>query len=173
MSKRALWLETWVMGIAIIGLAATTARAQYPPLSAEEVAKVEREVTAAVATYYQLFSSRDARAVGARIFHMPWILLDPEGAKVYSSVEETAALFESSLAQILPQGWERSDFPSPRVCVLSLGSATVSGTFYRYKKDGSVMSVHGVTYVFGKTPDGWRIASLSSHPPGRGVECQD
>ena len=173
MTERALWLETLGMGMAIVGLTAATVRAQYPPLSAEEIAKVEREVAAAVETYYQLFSSRDARAVGERIFHMPWILLDPDGAKVFSTPEETATLFESSLAQILPKGWERSDFPSPRVCVLSLGAATASGTFYRYKKDGSVLSAHGVTYVFGKTPDGWRIASLSSHPPGRGVECQN
>ena len=107
MTKRALWVETLGMGIAIIGLTGATARAQYPPLSAEEIAKAEREVTAAVQTYYQLFSSRDAKAVGERIFHMPWILLDPDGAKVYSTPEETRALFESSLAQILPKGWER------------------------------------------------------------------
>jgi ketosteroid isomerase-like protein len=173
MINRALWLETWLAGVALVALTGTDARAQYPPLSADETANVEREVRAAVRAYYQLFSSRDTKAVAERIFHVPWILLDPDGATVFSSAEETQKLFEGSLAQVLPRGWERSDFPSPSVCVLSLGSATASGTFYRYRKDGSVLSEHGVTYVFGKTPDGWRILSLASHPPGRGVECRD
>jgi len=165
--------RTFAWGFALLCLVATIARAQYPPLSAEEVKEVETEVRSVIHSYYQLFSSRDTKAVGERIFHVPWILLDPEGARVFHSAQETRALFESSLAQIVPRGWERSDLPRPTVCVLSLGAATASGTFYRYKKDGSVLSEHGVTYFFGKTPHGSRIASLSSHPPGRGVECED
>jgi hypothetical protein len=158
--------------LAILALASGTARAQYPPLSEEEITRVREEVTAVIETYYRLFNDKNPKAMSEELFHIPWIYLNPEGTRLFSTREETAALFEESLAAVVPRGWERSAFPKPSVCVLSLGAATVSGNFYRYKKDGSVLSEHGVTYVLGKTADGWRVASLSSHPPGRELVCK-
>jgi hypothetical protein len=41
----------------------------------------------------------------------------------------------------------------------------------RYKKDGSVMSVGGVTYLLGGTKEGWRIVSYTGHPKEKVVRC--
>jgi hypothetical protein len=157
----------------ILTLVATSVGAQYPPLSSPEVAGVEREARALIENYYRLFNERDPRGMSEQLFHVPWIYLNPEGTRLFESREETASLFEESLASIVPRGWARSEFPNPTVCVLSLGAATVSGNFYRYKTDGSVLSEHGVTYVVGKTEAGWRVVSLASHPPGRAIACKD
>jgi hypothetical protein len=146
---------------------------QYPPLTASEVGAADREVRVVIETYYRLFNERNPTAMSEQLFHLPWIYLDPEGARLFENREETAQLFEESLASIVPRGWVRSEFPEPNVCVLSLGAATVSGTFYRYKKDGSVLSQHGVSYVLGRTPSGWRVTALSSHPPERAVACKE
>jgi hypothetical protein len=144
---------------------------QYPQLTPAEVETVEREALAVIATYYRLFNERDPKGMSERLFHVPWIYLNPGGARLFESREETAKLFEESLSSIVPKGWARSDFPRPRVCALSLGAATVSGTFYRHKKDGSVLSEHGVSYVLGKTADGFRVTALLSHPPGVALSC--
>jgi hypothetical protein len=146
---------------------------QHPPLIASEVETADREVRAVIQTYYRFFNERNPKGMSEGLFHLPWIYLDPQGARLFESREETAKLFEESLSSIVPRGWDHSDFPEPNVCVLSLGAATVSGTFFRYKKDGSVLSEHGVSYVLGRTPDGWRVTALSSHPPGRAVVCSE
>jgi hypothetical protein len=159
--------------VLLLTLGATPARGQYPPLTASEVDAVEREARAVIQSYYRLFNEQNPKGMSEQLFHLPWIYLNPEGTRLFTSREETAALFEDSLASIVPRGWARSDFPSPTVCVLSLGAATVSGNFYRYRKDGSVLSEHGVTYIVGKTADGWRVVSLSSHPPGRAIGCRN
>jgi len=57
--------------------------------------------------------------------------------------------------------------------VLHTGAAIASGKFYRYKKDGSVLSENAVTYIFGKTDKGWRIVSYGGHGLDRVVPCQD
>ncbi|HXV65482.1 MAG TPA: hypothetical protein VEK15_32600 [Vicinamibacteria bacterium] len=159
--------------VAVLVMGATTLTAQYPPLTASEVEAVEREARAVIQTYYQLFNEQNPKAMSEQLFHIPWIYLNPEGTRLFTSRQETAELFEESLAAMVPRGWERSDFPSPTVCVLSLGAATVSGNFHRYKKDGSVLSEHGVTYIVGKTAEGWRVVSLSSHPPNRTIGCRN
>jgi hypothetical protein len=159
--------------LTILILLATGLAAQNPPLSDAEVAEVGREARAVIETYYRLFNQRDPRGMSEKLFHIPWIYLNPDGTRLFESREETAALFEESLASIVPRGWARSEFPNPTVCVLSLGAATVSGNFYRYKTDGSVLSEHGVTYVVGKTETGWRVVSLASHPPGRAIACKE
>jgi hypothetical protein len=159
----------------LIGLVAIVSlmSMQYPLLTASEVETTDREVRAVIQTYYRLFNEQNPKGMSEQLFHLPWIYLDPEGARVFESREETAKLFEDSLTSIVPRGWGRSDFPDPNVCVLSLGAATVSGTFFRYKKDGSVLSEHGVSYFLGRTPGGWRVTALSSHPPGRAVACKE
>lgn len=77
------------------------------------------------------------------------------------------------LQRLEAQGWVRAEYPKPIVCVINAGTAIASGEFMRYRKDGSVMSVNATTYLFGRTPGGWRIVSFFGHERGKIVGCND
>ena len=55
--------------------------------------------------------------------------------------------------------------------MLNANAALASGYNTRYKKDGSVMSVGGVTYLLGRTKEGWRIVWNTGHPKEKVVRC--
>jgi hypothetical protein len=38
---------------------------------------------------------------------------------------------------------------------------------------GTIMSVGGVSYLFGKTKDGWNIVSYTGHAKSKVVRCDD
>jgi hypothetical protein len=159
-----------VQFVLVLLLAATAASAQSS-MSADEIANVKKEVTAVVHRYYQLFSERNMKALPQEIFQLPFVLLSPEGARVEPTAEAMNARNEASLKRLLESGWDRSEFPSPQVCVLNPGAAIASGKFFRYKKDGSVLSENAVTYVLGKTDKGWRIVTFGGHALDRVVPC--
>ena len=158
--------------LVVLGLSATAVSAQ-PSLSADEIAKIKKEVTAAVHHYYRLFTERNMKALPVEVFHVPLVYLSPEGAEVDATPSEVTARTEANLKRLLESGWDRSEFPSPNVCVLHAGAAIASGKFYRYKKDGSVLSENAVTYIFGRTEKGWRIVSYGGHGLDRIVPCQN
>jgi hypothetical protein len=159
--------------LASFALLAAPVLAQQKPLSADEVEKIKEEVIAAVHTYYRLFTERNMKAVGERVYHAPASFIGPDGVQIYATPAEVTARFEKSLQDLLKDGWDRSEFPKPAVCVLNANAAIASGTFYRYKKDGSVLSENGVTYWFGRMKEGWRIVSFTGSPVGTTVTCDD
>ena len=62
-------------------------------------------------------------------------------------------------------------FTTKNLCVLNASAAIASGFNTRTKKDGTVLQVIGVAYIFGKTKDGWRIVSYTSLPVDKVVQC--
>ncbi|MGH9320469.1 MAG: DUF6841 family protein [Vicinamibacteria bacterium] len=140
-------------------------------LSDAEIAQVKKDVTAAVHHYYRLFTERNMKALPQEVFHVPLIHIGPDGVQVYATPEAVTERFEASLKGLLENGWDRSEFPSPSVSVLHASGALASGKFYRYKKDGSLLSENAVTYVFGRTDRGWRIVSFTGHGVDRVVTC--
>jgi hypothetical protein len=136
-----------------------------------DVAKVTSEVKATVDKYYRLFSEQNMRALPEEIYLTPWIVIGGNGPEADLTKEQALARFEASLKQLLQNGWGKSVFTTENVCVLNANAALASGYNTRYKKDGAVMSVGGVTYLLGKTKDGWRIVSYTGHPKEKVVRC--
>ena len=159
--------------IATLTLAAplTPAVAQQPGLTAGDVARIKTEVTAAVDKYYSLFSQHNMKALPEEIFNIPWIVIGGSGPQPDLTKEQALARFEGSLKDLVASGWGKSVFTTENVCVLNTSAAIASGYTTRYKTDGSVMSVGGVSYLFGKTKDGWRVVSYTGHARGKVVRC--
>jgi hypothetical protein len=150
----------------------TAAAAQQPAtLSAADVTRVKKEVTEAVDKYYSLFTAQNMKALPEEIYNVPWILMTARGPQADLTKEQAQARFETSLKGLLESGWGKSVFTTTNVCVLNPTAAIASGYNTRYKKDGSVMSVGGVTYVFNKTPDGWRIITYTGTAKETIVKC--
>lgn len=163
MSRRFVWVCA-----AVLLWSASTAVAQQPPV---DVAKVTTEVKATVDKYYRLFTEQNMKALPEEIYMTPWIIIGGNGPEADLTKEQALARFEGSLKQLVQNGWGKSIFTTENVCVLNANAALASGYNTRYKKDGSVMSVGGVTYLLGKTKEGWRIVSYTGHPKEKVVRC--
>ena len=153
----------------LLVLVAASAVAQPP--APVDVAKVTTEVKATVDKYYRLFTEQNMKALPEEIYMTPWIIIGGNGPEADLTKEQALARFEGSLKQLVQNGWGKSIFTTENVCVLNANAALASGYNTRYKKDGSVMSVGGVTYLLGKTKEGWRIVSYTGHPKEKVVRC--
>ena len=155
--------------LGLLALLVSLAAAQQPP--PVDTAKVTSEVKATVDKYYRLFSEQNMKALPEEIYMTPWIIIGGSGPEADLTKEQALARFEGSLKQLVQNGWGKSVFTTENVCVLNANAALASGYNTRYKKDGSVMSVGGVTYLLGKTKEGWRIVSYTGHPKEKVVRC--
>ncbi len=161
-----------LLAAALVIAATAAAAAQQPALGAADVARIRTEVTAAVDRYYSLFSQHNMKALPEEIFNIPWIVIGGSGPQPDLTKEQAQARFEASLKDLVASGWGKSVFTTENVCVLNASAAIASGYNTRYKTDGSVMSVGGVSYLFGKTKDGWRVVSYTGHARDKVVRCE-
>ena len=159
------------MVVLVVAALTGTAAAQQGQMTEADLQRVKSEVTAAVDKYYRLFSEHNMKALPEEVFNIPWIVIGGNGPQPDLTKEQALARFEASLKQLRESDWGKSVFTTETVCVLNASAAIASGYNTRYKKDGSVMSVGGVSYLFGRTKDGWRIVSYTSMPRGNVVRC--
>lgn len=165
--KQRMWLLSGVVAIAC----AVDARVNAQQLSPAEVDTVRKEVTATLDKYYRLFSEQKPDVLANEVFNIPWLVIGGSGPQADLTKEQAQARFQASMKQLVESGWARSVFTTENVCVLNANAAIASGYNTRYRKDGSEISVGGVTYILGKAKDGWRIVSYSGHPRGKVVHC--
>ena len=159
---------------AIVLMALVRVTAQDQGLTRDQVAAIEKEVTAALHNYYRLYTEKNNKALSAEVFLEPWIQLGGNGPQVTNTApDEVAKRFAANVQRLEAQGWVKSEYPKPIVCVINAGTAIASGEFMRYRKDGSVISVNGTSYLFGKTSAGWRIVSFFGHERGKIIGCND
>jgi hypothetical protein len=163
-------IRALALGLLLFALTAP-AFAQQAPLTDADVQRIRKEVTAAVDKYYQLFSEQNMKALPEEVFNIPWIVIGGQGPQPDLTKEQALSRFEGSLKQLVKDQWGKSVFTTESVCVLNANAAIASGYNTRYKKDGSVMSVGGVSYLFGKTPQGWKIVSYTGTQKGKVVRC--
>jgi hypothetical protein len=169
---RPLWIAGRTLAVALLFTALPAlAIARQQALADADVARITSEVTAAVDKYYSLFSQHNMKALPEEIFNIPWIVIGGSGPQPDLTKEQALARFEGSLKDLVASGWSKSVFTTENVCVLNANAAIASGYNTRYKADGSVMSVGGVSYLFGKTKDGWRVVSYTGIARGKVVRC--
>jgi hypothetical protein len=140
-----------------------------PPASAQETLKAE--VRGAWDEYVRAFSAQRADLIADRVYLTPSFALNANNVVVSMTAAEVKARFESQMDTLKAQNYQRSETKIANVCVLNDVAAILSGQFIRYRKDGSVLSELAGTYVFAKTPQGWRIVAQISHSPDRVVKC--
>src|SRR5262245_60304753 len=156
---------------AIALLALNAAVASTGQNLAYDRAAVSREVAAALKEYHRIFSSKRADDMAKRAYAAPLMSLGRGSYTVWATPQDVEAWASSFVANLQTQGWDRSDMPSPSICVLTPTSAIASGEFVRYRKDGSVLSRLGTAYVFSKGDQGWRVVAMLSHDPARPLSC--
>lgn len=159
------------IAVVVAVLMGASVGAQSPDLTAAQVTAIQREVTAAVDRYYSLFTQRDMKALPEQVFNIPWIVIGGSGPQPDLTKEQALARFEGSLKDLIARGWGKSVFTTQNVCVLNANAAIASGYNTRYKTDGSVMSVGGTSYLFGRTKQGWRVVSYTGHARDKVVRC--
>jgi hypothetical protein len=171
MRTRTCRLGVLLAAVLLAAIVPPAALAQQPGLTAADAARVNSEVRAAVDRYYALFTERNMKALPEEIFNIPWIVIGGSGPQPDLTKEQALARFEASLKDLVASGWGKSIFTTENVCVLNANAAIASGYNTRYKTDGTVMSVGGVSYLFGKTKEGWRVVSYTGHARGKVVRC--
>jgi hypothetical protein len=131
------------------------------------------EVRAAWDEYMRAFSSRRADLIADRSYTAPSASLSVGGVTFSMTAADVKSRFESSIGTLAARNYARSETRSANVCILNDGAAILSGTFVRYLNDGSVMSEIAGTYLFTRTPPGWRIVAQVSHTAKEVVKCGD
>jgi hypothetical protein len=165
-------MKTRILGLLVAAtLVATPSAEQQAPPSAADVAAIKKDVVATIDKYYRLFTERNPKGIADEAFNIPWIVIGGSGPQADLTKEQATARFEASIKQLVESGWGKSIFTTENVCVINANAAIASGYNTRYKTDGSVMSVGGVSYILGKAKDGWRIISYTSHPKGKQIRC--
>lgn len=166
------WVYVMSGVLAVVVASGVSARAQQPPMSAADKDAVKKDVTATLDKYYRLFTELKPDVLATEVFNIPWIVIGGSGPQADMTKDQAQARFQASMKQLVESGWAKSVFTTENVCVLNANAAIASGYNTRYKKDGSVISVGGVTYILGKSKDGWRIVSYSGHQKGTVVRCE-
>jgi hypothetical protein len=165
--KRSVQVPSGVL-VAACAMSVTVQARQLPPA---DLAVVKKEVTATLDKYYRLFSEQKPELLASEVFNIPWLVIGGSGPQADLTKEQAEARFQASMKQLVESGWAKSVFTTENVCVLNANAAIASGYNTRYTQDGSVMSVGGVTYILGRSKDGWRIVSYSGHQKGTVVRC--
>lgn len=168
MSRR---VTTGLAGVVAVVALSVTALAQQAPMSPADIEATKKAVIAHIDKYYATFVELKPDVLAKEIFHSPWIVIGGGGPQADMTVAQAQERFAASMKQLTESGWARSQFTTESVCVLNANAAIASGYNTRYKKDGSVMSVGGTTYILGRSKDGWKVISYSGSQKGKLVRC--
>lgn len=139
-------------------------------LSADRESSIKADVSRAFDEYLRWFVE-DRPDLVARRIRTPWLRLQPTGPITISMDSQVETWFEDTLRPLVADGYERSEWPVLRICVLNESTAILSGKYIRYRKDGSAMGEHGTSYVFARSDADWQIVATIPHDPEKMVAC--
>lgn len=126
-------------------------------------AEIEAQVIKLINKYY---SSKDNSIIPKEIMHIPYTFMGTAVLPFRSftdpdTVVESYNEYNKRTMEEEPDKHEAVFTPN-NVTVLSPTAAIVSGNNNHLRKDGSLISVHGVVYILAKVPKkGWRIVAFA------------
>jgi ketosteroid isomerase-like protein len=114
--------------------------------------------------YVQAFQTLRVPAV-VSYFHLPFMLIAPQGVAVMSNATEVESLLDKMIEGLKARGYARSELTDVEAVPLSENIVLVSVSRARYQKDGRQLERVGETYTFRKIDDGWKIVTAIVHDP--------
>lgn len=131
----------------------------------------EAEVRALHDLYYGYFADGHADLIAAEIYHPNRMEFGGGGVAIATGRDDVEAGMRRTMEGLAGRGYDHSEIPDASICVPNPGTAIVSGKVTRYLEDGGVMGEFGATYIYGRTPDGWRIHAFIGHDAETAVGC--
>lgn len=131
----------------------------------------EADVRALHDVYYGYFAGGRADLIAAEIYHPNRMRFGADGVTISTGRDDVEAGMRSSIDGLVAQGYGRSEIPDASICAPNPGTVIVSGKIMRYLENGSVMGEVGATYIYGQTPDGWRIHATIGHDAETAIGC--
>jgi uncharacterized NTF2-like protein DUF6841 len=167
-------IDRLIYGVVIASCVVATVQGaqQVPGVPPAEVARIKADVTAAANEYMAKFSREDAMGIAENVYSHPAFTIR-DGSVEATDQAKLAEGYANTLKRLKADGWVRSAFLNPKVCVLTANVALMSAKYARYDKDNKVILVGAETDVFAKTPQGWKLVALFGHGAEGGINCKE
>lgn len=153
----------------VLGLALASPTA--PGAVARELTADETAIVKLLHDYVESFAGKEATEI-AGYYHVPSSVVYAGGVVVMVSTLEVARFVNSVQRNLAEQGYTRSEWIQLHVKQMSAKLALASTAVIHYNGDDEVLAESGTTYVFRKTDEGWKIATLLLHDPDAVLSLQ-
>jgi ketosteroid isomerase-like protein len=126
----------------------------------------ESEVLRTFDEYFLASIGLDEKRVAA-CYDEPFMYVSAERSAAVAARADAEAFLRPGFKALQEAGYTKTEFPVLRSQSVGTGLAVVSGAGVRYAKDGTQLATFGVTYIWRKRPEGWRLAVMTVHDPKR------
>ena len=134
---------------------------------------VRAEIREAVSSYYYGFSNFGPAQIAGELYGAPLSRVALDGTTtVWNTEEEVTDMVRGFISNLKAEQWHHSNMSTYGICVLGPNTAFVSGTFIRYRSDGSEISQTGLTYLYQNKSEGWRVTSMIYKDSDVEVQCR-
>ncbi len=162
----------YIAGLLAVVLFTLFSNSLQAQLVSEDQNSIHAEIAAALENYHHVFSTGTPSEIANQIYGAPLTSISTNGVTtVWNSTNEVEEWVSGFLYNLKEQGWYRSSMPSPSICVLGPNSGFASGEFIRYREDGSEISRNGMTYIFQRKSEGWRMTTFLAHDSNVELTC--
>ena len=159
-------ITTLLATLSLAGVLAAPGKA-----SAQDREDIAEAIRTSWEGYIRAFAEGRVDFIADSVYTTPSFHALPNGVVTLTSTAEIRNLFASARASIREQGYDHSETRASTVCPLSDITAVLSVEYARYRSDGEVLSEGAGTYLFTKTPSGWRILGQIGHAAERLLGC--
>lgn len=159
-----------IQGLAIVLILSVTVSAQT--ITPEKEKQLAREVSEFFDRYNEWFGSGRTHLIAERALSSPSIRLVSSGMIAMVTAEDIKKNFEAIRKPLLDDGYVRSEWVERNIRVMNDSAVVVSGSFVRYRKDGTKLGHFASTYFLGKNTDGWRIVAMAGHDVSRVIPAK-
>lgn len=124
----------------------------------------ESEVLKTYEEYLLASFSLDAKRVAA-FYDEPFMFISAARTATVATRADAEAFLRPGFKALQEAGYAKTEFPEFRSQSLGMGLAIISGMGIRYRKDGTELASFGITYIWRRLPDGWKLAVMTVHDP--------